>query len=79
MTKSEALKKGYCKHCAAYRNGRQYCGVGRNICTDCCLLPDEVQVRFRAEHGLEGETKRHHKPTFGDISIIKPKRGRKKR
>lgn len=44
-----------------------------------CILPDDVQERFRAEWGLEGETQRHTKAAFGDRDQMKKKRGRKKK
>lgn len=80
MKKSEAYEKKYCKHCAAFKNGLQLCGVGQGLgCDDCCRLPDDVALRWQAEHGLEGVQKREIRPVFGDRDLIKPRRGRKKR
>lgn len=82
MTKEEALKKGYCKHCAAYHPSAGFnCGVGMGLDENvACRLPQEVVLRFRAEFGLEGAIKRSaSSDSFGDVDKMKKKRGRKRK
>jgi hypothetical protein len=40
-------------------------------------MPANVQERFKAERGLEGETVRHVQGNFGDSSLMKGFRGKK--
>ena len=76
MKKTDALKLGYCKYCAAYGLKGWNCGVTLDVKTDDCILPPDVQERFKGERGLEGETQRHVKPVFGDEL---PKRTRRRK
>jgi len=80
MTKREALDKKYCKYCAAYGARGWNCGVttpGKNLTE--CILPADVQLRFKEERGLEGETIRHIKGNFGDRDLMKKPIARRRR
>ena len=70
MTKYKALELGYCKYCAAYGKKGQNCGVTLEVKTADCILPADVQQRFREERGLEGEQLRFQKGDFGDRSLM---------
>jgi hypothetical protein len=80
MERLEALKLGYCKYCAAYGLKGWNCGVTKPESVKKCILPADVCERFKAERGLEGETKRLETGDFGDRSLMKkPPVRRKKR
>ena len=56
MKKREALKRGYCKHCAAASTGRQLCGVTRGPADRLlCSQDAETIERWRKEHALDAE------------------------
>ena len=56
MKKHEALDRGYCKHCAAFINGRHRCGITRDpIERLLCSLDAETVERWRKEHALDAE------------------------
>ena len=56
MKKREALKRGYCKHCAAASTGRQLCGVTRGPADRLlCSLDTETRERWKKEHDLDRE------------------------
>ena len=79
MTKDDALKYGYCKRCAGYATGRWLCGVGLGLKDNSsCRMPQEAQERFKAEWGLQGETRRYIKTEFGDRDQMKKKRRKRK-
>jgi hypothetical protein len=78
MTRDEALELGYCNHCAAYGKKGWNCGVTLEVKTGGCILPADVQQRFREERGLEGEQLRLQTGDFGDRSLMK-KPGRRRK
>jgi hypothetical protein len=80
MERAEALKLGYCKYCAAYGLKGWSCGITNPMAPKVCIMPADVCERFKAERGLEGETKRLETGDFGDRSLMKkPMKRRKKR
>jgi hypothetical protein len=82
LLKEEALNNGFCEHCAAYHTKAGFnCGVGMGLAENVvCRLPQEAVLRFRAEFGLEGATKRSESSdSFGDADKMKKKRGRKRK
>jgi hypothetical protein len=80
MERTEALSLGYCKYCAAYGLKGWNCGVTNPERLKECIMPADVRERFKAERGLEGETKRLETGDFGDRSLMKkpPVRRRKR-
>lgn len=80
MTRDKALELGYCQHCAAYGKKGWNCGITLANKTGLCILPADVQERFRAERGLEGERKRMASSTgtFGDRDLMQKPRKRRK-